>query len=79
MKVYVVIIDISNEFYNTIYVELFKNKKEAEEYMKEQFETEIKSVEYDTIERGTDILSAYNADSFAENHYEIKLLEKEVS
>lgn len=62
-----------------IYVELFKNKKEAENYMKEQFETEIKDIEYNTTEREIDILSAYNEGYFSENHCEIKLMEREVN
>lgn len=79
MKVYVVITDISYDFNNSIDVELFKNRKDAEKYMQEQFKWEINDTKYDTIEREIDILSAYNEGYFTEKHCEIRLVEREVN
>lgn len=78
MKVWVVIIDISYDYDNTIHVELFKDREKAVEYMQEHFEYEINETEYDTIERDDYILSAYDEGYFVQNHCEIRLLEKEV-
>ena len=78
MKVWVVIIDISYDFDNTIHVELFKDRKKAVEYMEKQFEYEINDTEYDTIEREEDVLLAYDEGYFVENHCEIRILDKEI-
>ena len=78
MKVWVVIVDISYDYDNTIHVELFKDRKKAVEYMEKQFKYEINDTEYDTIERDEHILSAYNEGYFVENHCEIRIVDKEI-
>lgn len=78
MKIYVVMIDISYDYDNSIFVEVFKDRAKAKEYMLKQFEQEIKETGYNIIEREDDILSAYEEGYFPKNHCEIKLLEKEI-
>ena len=78
MKVWVVIVDISYDYDNTIHVELFHDREKAKKYMLEQFEYEINDTEYDTIERDEHILSAYDEGYFVQNHCEIRILDKEI-
>ena len=78
MKVWVVIVDISYDYDNTILVELFLDREKAKKYMLEQFEYEINDTEYDTIERDEHILSAYDEGYFVQNHCEIRIVDKEI-
>lgn len=78
MKVFVVVVDISYDYDNTIHVKLFKDRKKAVEYMEKQFEYEINDTEYETIERDDHILSAYDEGYFVQNHCEITIEEKEI-
>lgn len=78
MKVYVVIVDITYEYDNTIYVKVFKDRAKAMKFMNEKFEQEINEVDYDTIERDDRACTAYNEGWFPENHCEISIVEEEV-
>jgi hypothetical protein len=78
MKVYVVVIDITYEYDNTISVKVFKERTRAERYIEKKFEELIADTNYDTIEREDWLLTAYNEGWFPENHCEISIVEKDV-
>ena len=78
MKVWVVIVDISYDYDNTIHVELFKDRKKASEYMIDQFRYEINDNNYDIVEFGEDICSAYDEGYFVQNHCEIRIVDTEI-
>lgn len=78
MKIYVVLIDLSYEYDNTILVKLFKDGIKAERFMLEKFEELTKDNNYDIVEQTEYTCTAYNDGFFAENHCEIRVMEKEV-
>ena len=76
MKIYVVIIDISYKFDNNIFVEVFEDRKKAEEFMLNTFKDEVNDTQYSIVEINEDICTAYDEGYFVENHCEIKIIDK---
>ena len=78
MKVWLVIVDISYDFDNTIHVEVFRDINKAKEYMLYQFKQEINDTEYEIVKYGEYKCSAYDEGYFIENHCEIRIVDKEI-